>query len=87
MKFQMKLLFLRTHHNIEYQDSSYLYLLNISDVLTEGSEMPFDFARKQIEEILLNHRKNEFIRNTQRELYDEAFKKGEIEFPGLQGEK
>ena len=61
--------------------------MNISDVLTEGSEMPFDFARKQIEEILLNHRKNEFIRNTQRELYDEAFKKGEIEFPGLQGEK
>lgn len=79
--------FLRTHHNIEYQDSSYLYLLNISDVLTEGSEMPFDFARKQIEEILLNHRKNEFIRNTQRELYNEAFKKGEIEFPGLQEEK
>ena len=79
--------FLRTRHNIEYQDSSYLYLLNISDVLTEGSEMPFDFARKQIEEILLNHRKNEFIRNTQRELYDEAFKKGEIEFPGLQEEK
>lgn len=72
--------FLQTHRTIEWEDSLYVYLLNIKDVLVEGRAMPIDFARKQIEEILLTRRKNEFIRDMQKDLYESALKRKEIEF-------
>lgn len=72
--------FLRTHTNIELNYKGYWYFLNISDYLPVGGQMPFDFAKVQIKEILINQRKMEFIKDIKKELYNDALKDKEIEY-------
>lgn len=72
--------FLRTHANIELNHNGYWYFLNISDYLPEGGQMPFDFAKVQIKEILMNQRKMKFLRDMKEELYKDALKDKEIEY-------
>lgn len=72
--------FLRTHTNIELNHKGYWYFLNISDYLPVGGQMPFDFAKVQIKEILMNQRKVEFIKNMKEELYNDALKDKKIEY-------
>ena len=53
--------FLRTHKQLEVNYEGYWYLLNISDYLPAKATMPFDFARPQIEERLMNQRRQKFL--------------------------
>lgn len=72
--------FLRTHKNIELNHNGYWYFLNIIDYQVEGCQMPFDFAKAQIKEVLMNQRKMKFLKNIEEELYKEALEKKEIEY-------
>jgi hypothetical protein len=66
--------------HIERCDSSYCYFLNITDYLLAGDDAPFEFAKANIQEVLINQRKIEFLKRTEEDIYQRAFKKGEIVF-------
>ena len=56
---------------IEVQDSVSTYLLQVTDKCLPGEVMPQDYARGEIEEILLGQRQVEFLRQERERLYEE----------------
>ena len=65
---------------IEKQDSSYIYFLNITDFLLPGDNAPYEYAKNTIQEVLINQRKIEFLKNVAEDLFQRALDKGEIQF-------
>ena len=65
---------------IEQSDSSYYYFINIKDYLLLGDNAPYEYAKPAIQEILINQRKNEFLKKTESDLYQRALSRGEIKF-------
>ena len=74
--------FLQTHKYLEINNDGYWYLLNIRDYLPAGANMPLDFARTQIEEILLNQKRMDFLHQMNNELYQEALENRKIKYYG-----
>ena len=72
--------FLKVNKSVEVTDSSYCYLLNISEYLPVGGVMPYDYASAQIIEMLTNQRKVNFLRNFENELYNDAVRNGHVTF-------
>ena len=72
--------FLHTNRAVETSDSAYCYFLNISRYLLAGSIAPYDYARNQIEETMINMRKVDFLRNFEEELFRDAVRKGDVTF-------
>lgn len=73
-------LFLQKNKYFETQDSAYVYMLNIKEYSLAGSTAPFEFVKGEILDILLNQKKEGFIKNFENELYENAIKKNEITF-------
>ena len=65
---------------IEKQDSGYFYLLNITDCLLPGDNVPYEYIKSTIQEMLINQQRIEFLKKTEDELYQRALTKGEIHF-------
>lgn len=71
--------FLKNHRDLEYQDSSYLYLVRFRDFKIKESISPLSFEKQRIREIILNKRRIEMINRMQDDLYDNARKKNVFE--------
>jgi len=69
---------LRYSNHIEYADSAKTYLLQITDKHMRGEAMPIDYARPQIEKILMNARQVEFMHNERERMYKEAIESDKI---------
>lgn len=80
MHVSNKAQFLKTNRYVEFTDSSYRYFLNISEHLLAGNVAPYEYAEPQIEEMMINKRKVEFLRNFEEELYRDAVRKGDVIF-------
>ena len=65
---------------IEERDSTYLYLLNITDYLSPGDNAPYEYAKNIVQGILINQRKIDFLKKTENDLFQRALDKGEIQF-------
>ncbi|MCC8095423.1 MAG: peptidyl-prolyl cis-trans isomerase [Tannerellaceae bacterium] len=72
--------FLKANRQVEFTDSAYCYLLNIEEYLLSGSVAPYDYAETQIVDMLINQKKVDFLRNFENELYNNAIKRGEVQF-------
>ena len=72
--------FLKTYHKLEFNKNGYWYLLNITEYRLPGEEMPYDFARAQIQEILTNSNRLNFDRELEENLYRDAEKSGDIKW-------
>lgn len=72
--------FLRTNKHLEVSDSTHVYFLNITDRLLVGNVAPFDYVRMQIQNMLVNKRKIEYLREFGDNLYVDAVKKGTVHF-------
>ena len=72
--------FLKANRYVEMCDSTYCYLLNISDYLPIGRVAPYDYAGPQIIEMLTNQRKVQFLKDFEDELYNDAVKHGDVKF-------
>ena len=70
--------FLKANRYVEMCDSTYCYLLNISDYLPIGRVAPYDYAGPQIIEMLTNQRKVQFLKDFEDELYNDAVKHGDV---------
>lgn len=60
---------------IETSDSLYNYYFMVKDFLDVNEQAPLVFAKEKIREILLNHRKNDLIRNLEIKIYVDAVNK------------
>ena len=72
--------FLRNNRTVEVTDSIYCYFLNISEYLLTGNVAPFEYADTQIQEMMINKRKMDFLKTFEEELYQDAIRKGEVIF-------
>ena len=71
---------LRQKNQIETGDSTKLYLLQVTDKCLRGDAMPLDYARPEIEKLLLNDRQIEFLQKEREQLYEEAVVHKKIQF-------
>ena len=72
--------YLKVNNHMELSDSSYVYFLNISDRLLVGNVAPFDYAQSQIQGMLVNRRKIDFLRDFGEKLYLDAVKNESVKF-------
>ena len=63
---------LQQSRQIELQDSVNTYLLQVIDVFTPGQLMPIEYARPEIEKMILRYRQVEFIEREREQLYEKA---------------
>lgn len=71
--------YLKNNRFIEFQDSAYLYLLNIKGFQISESISPLSFERDRIKSMIINKRKTMLIAKMHDEIYLEAIRKGKIE--------
>lgn len=71
---------LRYRDQIEVADSLKTYILQVTDKHLRGEGMPMDYARPEIEKILLYARQAEFLQKERDKLYNEAIQKNQIVF-------
>ena len=72
--------YLSVNHTIEVADSTYFYFLNISEYLLAGNIAPYEYADLEIQEMMINRRKMDFLKTFEEQLYQDAILKGEVIF-------
>lgn len=69
---------LKQQRQITIQDSLNSYILQVVDVYVKGEQMPIDYARKEIEKIILSQRQVDFIESERENLYNNAIQSGKL---------
>jgi hypothetical protein len=72
--------YLKTQKSVEFADSVYCYLLNISEYVLSGDIAPYEYAGPQIQELIINKKKVDFLKDFEEELYRDAIRKGQVTF-------
>lgn len=71
---------LKTKNQIEFSDSLQIYLLQVTDKHLRGEQMPIEYARPEIEQMILNARQVEFLQKERERVYNEAIQDQKIKF-------
>lgn len=69
---------LKQQRQITMQNSLNSYILQVVDVYVKGEQMPIDYARKEIEKIILSQRQVDFIESERENLYNNAIQSGKL---------
>lgn len=72
--------FLKVNNHLEVSDSTHVFFLNISDKLLVGNVAPFEYVGNQIQNMLINKRKIDYLREFGETLYVDAVKNGSVKF-------
>lgn len=72
--------FLRTKRNIEVQDSSFVYLLNIKEYKLAGGQAPYEFEKNTLVEYYLKKKESDFLKQIRADLYNKALSDKDIVF-------
>ena len=80
VKVSNKSRYLSANQTVEVSDSSFCYLLNISEYLLAGNIAPYEYADFEIQEMIINQRKMDFLKTFEEQLYQDAILKGEVIF-------
>lgn len=64
--------YLEKKKNVEVRDTAFCYFLHVEHFLPEGEQLPLEYARTEIKEILINLKRVEFINRVKQDLYNEA---------------
>lgn len=70
--------FVKSSTNFETEHNGSLYLLHISEALTSGDKMPFDFARDRIADILSTEADRNYDGELVRSLYEKGVREGTV---------
>ena len=70
--------FLENNRNIEIEDSSQIYLVNIQGFMIKNSISPLSFERKNIITMIMNERKLKLIDEMEHQAYQDAKKNGDV---------
>lgn len=71
---------LKTNNRIEVADSLRTYILEVTEKCLKGEQMPLDYARPEIEQVVLSARQVEFLQKERERLYNEAIQEKKIHF-------
>lgn len=71
---------LKTKNRVEVSDSLRTYMLEVTDKRLRGEQMPLDYARPEIEQVVLGARQVEFLQKERERLYNEAIQEKKIVF-------
>ena len=71
---------LKTKNLIEFSDSEKTYLLQITEKHMRGEAMPMEYARPEIEKMVLYGRQAEFLRSERERMYQEAIQSKTLKF-------
>ncbi len=70
---------LKKSNTFELQDSLGVYLIFINDVLLQNDIAPLSYVKPTIEQIILNRRKLDIIRNLEKDILQDALKNNNFE--------
>lgn len=71
---------LKTRNQIEVSDSLQVYILQVTEKYLRGAQMPLEYARPEIEQMILNARQVEFLQKERERLYNEAIQDKKVNF-------
>lgn len=71
---------LKIKNQIEVRDSTKTYLVQITEKHMRGEAMPIDYARPEIEKMVLYERQADFLRSERERLYKEAVQSKKVRF-------
>lgn len=64
--------YLKENQYIEFNDSSYYYLVTIHDYMLRNEQAPEEYVREDIKSLILNRRKIEFLRELENNIFQEG---------------
>lgn len=70
--------YLEHNKQIEVRDSAYCYFLNVEDYQGAGEQKPYEFARQEIKDMLVNLKRVSFIQGVKDDLYEGATERNKI---------
>lgn len=72
--------FLKKNKTIEVADSSFVYLLNISEYMIPGELAPFEYVQNKAKVAFIEKQRESFIKELNEDLYNDAINKEQIIF-------
>ena len=72
--------YLNKNRQVELQDTAFHYFLNVGDYRPIGEQEPYEFARRQVKDMLLNVKQVEFMKQMKEDLYQRAVKRNKIKY-------
>lgn len=72
--------YISKNRHVELKDTAFCYFLNVSDYRGVGEQEPYEFARPQVKDILVNLKQVNFMNNVKNDLYQEAVKRNMIKY-------
>ena len=72
--------YVNKHRQVELKDTAFYYFLNVSDYRAVGEQEPYEFARSQVKDMMLNMKQVNFMKQVKEDLYQRAEKKDKIKY-------
>lgn len=69
----------QTRH-IELKDTAFYYFLNISEYRQVGEQEPYEFARSDVKDMMMNLRQVDFMKAVKNDLYERAVNRNRIKY-------
>lgn len=66
--------------NLEFKDREYVYFLSVDSFIDKGACKPIELVEGEIRELVINTLKADFIKKNKQNIYNEALKRGAIEY-------
>jgi hypothetical protein len=76
--------FLKKNQFLEYNDSSYYYLVTIHDYLLRNEQAPEDYVRNDIKSLILNRRKIEFLKDLENNIFQEGINRNSFKIYNIE---
>lgn len=71
---------LRTQKNFETEDSEFCYLLHVEEYVLGGDAKPYELAKDEITNMVMNYRQAAFMQEVKKNLYDHAVETGQVKY-------
>lgn len=60
------------HRQLELKDTAFYYFLHVTDYRGAGEEKPYEFARTEVKDLLVNQKRVKFMEQVKSDLYQQA---------------
>lgn len=70
--------FVGKHRQMELKDTAFYYFLNVRDYLGAGEEKPYEYARSEVKDLLVNQQRVSFMEQVKNDLYQQAVNSNKI---------
>nr|WP_320059870.1 peptidyl-prolyl cis-trans isomerase [uncultured Bacteroides sp.] len=64
--------YLRMNRQVELKDTAYYYFLNVSDYRKSGEQKPYELAKFEVKDMLVNKKQLDFMKKVKDDLYQRA---------------